>query len=779
MLLSADLPLSATLAPLLADGQVPDWLYNVYLFVLVVIGFSIIIFVHELGHFLAAKWVGIRVDRFAVGFGYRLFGYRRGEGFTFGDRPDYNAEELREKGYGETDYCFKALPVGGYVRMLGQDDIVVDDKSGDIKISEDPRAFPNRPVGQRMIVVSAGVIFNLLFAALLLGGIFMHGTEMDAPLITVLPGDPAYGKLQTGDRIVRINGAPVESFRDILVEPILSSGVVSIDLVRDGEEIRNIVVDAPKAPDSGLRTIGVAPFLNIKVATDARPVLAPVDLAPPEAVAPGAVQDGLVALPAPRKGDLIRDVNGVKVTNFAEVREEFRASGGGLLRMTVERADPGAPPDAPRRTVTVYQTAELLVVPDLIPDGVIDPLAYVKASHLLGMHRRPKIRDLPDGPAKSAGLQPGDVIVEWDTVPNPTYAELLANIRANAGKPVRVLVQRGSERVGPLHVTPKRPFQLFGQAIPKIHAEFCPFESDLPVVADIEPNTPAAEMNLPRGARLLAIDGTPVRDWHDVVRLLKAAAGRQARVSYQSGEARAEGVLRVPGSVVSALDLPVTASIVSIDGEDKVRVRGREESFGNNPVLIGAALRQHVGRTVKIEYRAAAAAPVQTAEYLVRADETDPWPMRIVYQPAGLNPEIHKIYVSAHGNPLTALRMGGREVLFWVVRTYQIIKQMVSRDVGVQHMSGPVGIFGAAVQHARASWTDLLYFMAYISINLAVLNFLPIPVMDGGLMVFLLIEKIKGKPLSIKTQMITTLVGLAAILLVAILVTVQDIGRLF
>ena len=72
-----------------------------------------------------------------------------------------------------------------------------------------------------------------------------------------------------------------------------------------------------------------------------------------------------------------------------------------------------------------------------------------------------------------------------------------------------------------------------------------------------------------------------------------------------------------------------------------------------------------------------------------------------------------------------------------------------------------------------------MFFMAFLSVNLAVINFLPMPVMDGGLMVFLLIEKIKGKPLSLKTQMISTMVGLAAIVLIVLYVTIQDIGRFF
>jgi len=84
-----------------------------------------------------------------------------------------------------------------------------------------------------------------------------------------------------------------------------------------------------------------------------------------------------------------------------------------------------------------------------------------------------------------------------------------------------------------------------------------------------------------------------------------------------------------------------------------------------------------------------------------------------------------------------------------------------------------------AIEQAKAGLPELMFFLAFLSVNLAVINFLPMPVLDGGLMVFLLIEKIKGKPLSLKAQMVGTMVGLAAIILGLLFVTIQDIGRFF
>jgi len=93
-------------------------------------------------------------------------------------------------------------------------------------------------------------------------------------------------------------------------------------------------------------------------------------------------------------------------------------------------------------------------------------------------------------------------------------------------------------------------------------------------------------------------------------------------------------------------------------------------------------------------------------------------------------------------------------------------------------MMGPVGIFNAGRAFAYKGNDWLIWFLAMISANLAVVNFLPIPIVDGGLFTFLVVEKIQGKPLSAKTQSIAQVVGLAIILSVFLLVTYQDIARM-
>ena len=128
--------------------------------------------------------------------------------------------------------------------------------------------------------------------------------------------------------------------------------------------------------------------------------------------------------------------------------------------------------------------------------------------------------------------------------------------------------------------------------------------------------------------------------------------------------------------------------------------------------------------------------------------------------------------------PLIAAAWGVTETRDFVLQFYLTIHRMIQGSISYKNMMGPVGIFNAGRQFAYKGVDWLIWFLAMISANLAVVNFLPIPIVDGGLFTFLIVEKIQGKPLSAKTQSIAQVVGLAIILSVFLLVTYQDIARL-
>ena len=131
-------------------------------------------------------------------------------------------------------------------------------------------------------------------------------------------------------------------------------------------------------------------------------------------------------------------------------------------------------------------------------------------------------------------------------------------------------------------------------------------------------------------------------------------------------------------------------------------------------------------------------------------------------------------------NALDALWIGIHKTYYFILQVYQMIDRMLfSRSIGVESISGPLGIVSIGGQIARAGLVNFLFFMAILSANLAVINFLPLPIVDGGLMVFLIIEKIKGSPISLRVQVATQVIGLFLIVGAFVFVTYNDALRLF
>ena len=166
--------------------------------------FTIIVVVHEFGHYIVAKKNGILVEEFAVGLGPKIIGWHRGD----------------------TLYTIRALPIGGYCKMLGMED------DG----SSDPRSFNSKKVWQRLSVIAAGVVMNFLLAVVL-GSILISTTFLRTTVIyDILPGTPAErAGILPGDRLLRINGRSVHSF-DYIGRHLNQAGGEPVDIVlrRDG-----------------------------------------------------------------------------------------------------------------------------------------------------------------------------------------------------------------------------------------------------------------------------------------------------------------------------------------------------------------------------------------------------------------------------------------------------------------------------------------------------------------------------------------------------------------
>jgi regulator of sigma E protease len=262
-----------------------------FLWWLVLIG--VMIMIHELGHFWAARFFDVKVETFSFGFGPRLFGFRRGE----------------------TDYRVSALLFGGYVRMTGEqptDDAVTD-----------PRGFLAKPRWQRAIIAFAGPFMNLLLAVGLLTGLFMVNyqkvadEDQQAVIGHVAADSPAAkAGLQDGDRIVKLDGKSNPTWEDVDLKLILANEPLFLTIERNGKRFDTVVTPTLSETTGG----GYAGW-------DER---GEVQLA---AIEPGypAENAGL------KKGDVLVSVNGQPIHSPAKFQEITRSSGGKPIHIEFQR----------------------------------------------------------------------------------------------------------------------------------------------------------------------------------------------------------------------------------------------------------------------------------------------------------------------------------------------------------------------------------------------------------------------------------------------------------
>ena len=267
--------------------------------ILIFIGaLMILVFIHELGHFLAAKMFGMRVERFSVGFPPRIWGFKRGD----------------------TDYCIGATPLGGYVKISGMVDESMDTEH--LSAEPQPWEYRSKPVWQRMVVITAGVIFNMILAFLIYTGINWSQGKLSLPIEQVsgiyVPESSLLQKVgfKTNDIIVGVNGNLVDAFEELVAISELTSSNLSYQVVRDGMtmdlNIPSTILDSLQE-QTFLHAINIYP-----------PIISSIALGSP------AEDAGLQA------GDRFLEVNGNPVDYWLELTQTIRNSEG-ILEFVVER----------------------------------------------------------------------------------------------------------------------------------------------------------------------------------------------------------------------------------------------------------------------------------------------------------------------------------------------------------------------------------------------------------------------------------------------------------
>jgi regulator of sigma E protease len=529
---------------------------------------TVLIFVHELGHFAVARWCGVRVLKFSVGFGKPIgFGKYR----------------LRWK-RGHTEYVIAAIPLGGFVKMLGENP---DEEDSPEARANPEEALNAKALWQKLAVVFAGPVMNLILPVVIIAGMLAVGIPAREAVVGLVErGSPAEAAgLEAGDRITAIAGEPVEWWNDasrqLRERP---DEPVEIAYERAGEAGATTVRVGTR---TGLNEFGKLAELGWTGMAFYRPgaVLAPLG------VDSAAVAAGL------QTGDLVTAVDGAPEEDWYGLKAAYAAASGETVAFEIKRAgEEGESPVA-------------LSVPAL---GSLDALGVVYASAVIAAVE-------PDAPAARAGLEAGDLILEYGGKPIAFFASFASAVASSAGESMPLVFLRDGER------------------------------HEIAVAAE----------------SITAENGFGIDE-----------------TRYRIGIRGGDGAL-VQGRI----------------GIEQVR----------NPFV---AIPRAVGRTVDI----------------------------------------------------TARFLEGLGMLF-------------TGEVSRKSLAGPIGIAKIAGDAYRSGWENYLNIMILISINLGILNLLPIPVLDGGQALLFTVEGIKRSPLSLRAKLAVQQVGITMLLLLMGLAFWNDITR--
>lgn len=264
---------------------------------------GLLIVVHEAGHFLVARWCGVKVLRFSIGFGKPILSHQFGRD--------------------ETELALAAFPLGGYVKML-------DEREGEVRPEELPRAFNQQPVWKRFAIVLAGPVANFLLAIFFYWALFVHGVEEPRPLLgaPVAASPAAQAGLREGDLVRSVGGRPVATWSELrweLVQRALDKGSVTIEVVNRRQEVSEHKLDLASVSMAELdgdivQQVGFRFF---------RPKL-PAILGK---VSPGSVAEAAGL----REGDRIVAIDGEQIADWGRVVTLIREAPGRQITLEVAR----------------------------------------------------------------------------------------------------------------------------------------------------------------------------------------------------------------------------------------------------------------------------------------------------------------------------------------------------------------------------------------------------------------------------------------------------------
>jgi regulator of sigma E protease len=693
------------------------WFFDLQLWLVILqvaIGLGMVIFVHELGHFIVAKLCGVKCEKFYLGFD--IFGWKICK-FT----------------RGETEYGIGILPLGGYVKMLGQEDnparlaeemerakiaakaTAEEDKGKDDAavasqagspparpaVVFDPRSYLAKSVPKRMAIVSAGVAMNVVFA--FVAAMIAYGMGVrDNPCVVseVLPGEPAWeAGIRPGDQIVQLGHIKEPRYRD------LQSGVTLGDRIDEGIPM---LVERP----------GVEKLLSVRIVPNQTRLVPTIGIVSPRTTTLLKAHPVRYASPAAdsrptfQGGDKVVRVNGVPVESYAELQAQLALHPGEKLTFTVERA---AEDSAGDDAVAAGATRQLAI--DVAPNPMKQLGLVMKWGPLTAVQA--------GSPAAEAGLRAGDFLEKIDGQPPGDPMTLADRMRRKAGQTVAVTVARKAGGKWTTIETKARLRETTWVETPQVPGNSASVPAlgiayrVLNVVAAVEPHGPAARQGIRPGDEVVQVTLIPPP----------------------------EPPLDEAGEPLRQKELKVEL----------------DESKTDWPFFFYALQDALPGTTVELVLkgdRKVTLSPVAAADWFNSERGLEMAPLYVIRKAHSLG---------------EAASLGARETVDSVMQVYRFL-QKIGTQISPKAIGGPVGIAQAAGRYAYEGPAQLLIFLTMLSANLAVLNFLPIPLLDGGLMVFLILEGILRKPVSEKIMVAFQYVGLFFILGLMLWVFGLDLG---
>ncbi len=704
---------------------------------LVLLSFSALIFVHELGHYLACRLIGVRVERFFIGF-------------------DAWGLALQKKING-TVYGIGVIPLGGYVKPAGQ----ADDPRQQ-RITGAPDELPSKSLPAQALMFSAGVLMNFLFGYLLLVCAYLYGIPFTPPILGKLldKGQADTHDLEPGDRILSINGRKVSTFEDISSTIFdLADEELVLKVQREpADGSKKIITRKLSAvPNEGAR--GKIPYIG--AAPAATREVAEVD--------PGGTQPELRERIQP--GDKILAINGVAIPKYHghRVQELVENLPGERISVRVEHAD------GTKETVRVRVAV------------------YTDYAHYdLGLRFDIPIAKVTDGfPAADAGLERGDVI--W-AIRQDGKVVFLRNdtsfrerINRHALTPITLTVQRNGEerRVAdivpaPMAGDPRMPSEadtLLGLlAEPVVEASVKGFR-----VVEVFSGKPVAD-RVQTGDILTAINGKTVDPDRPLGRQIDEAAARTLVLLVKKGGKGPARPVPVRPRIHPKLGRPLIG-LVPVTGQTITHVAPgpfQHERWHGLVEPGTRVLRLDISQDLKtttIEFVHPETGRPQTR----LLDTPDPIVRDLNARTAAglqghlyLSVEQAREIVSVESIP-AAMQKAAETWVEMAGLIYTVLHRLATRRIPLDAVGGPVLLFRSIQVASEVGFGMVLYLVALISVNLGVINLLPFPVLDGGHLLFLFVEWVKGSPPSDRIKEYAQYVGIVCILALILTVTWYDL----